>query len=465
MTQRTRPSPTGATRRGVGPSGRLRRLASAALASAITISAALSPLAASSSRAAGLVRDSEIERTLRMIADPLFQAAGLSPGSIEIFMLNDKSLNAFVDGGRNMFVHTGLLVRLETPEQLMGVMAHETGHIVGGHILRRIEAYQNARIQSIVTQLLGIGVAAAGAGQAGVGIAGVGQNVATRELLSFTRGQEASADQAALTILNRVNVDPSGMLQVLETLAQDQAIYLTGVDPYALTHPLSTARIQLLANNVSQSPALGHRVSKEIQYWHARMRAKLDGFLSTPGSQGATRFQSAEFELYRDAIRLHRLPAPDQALEAIDKLIGMRPNDPYYWELKGQILQESGRGPQAVEPYRKAVSLAPDEPLIRAGLGEVLLTVGDERSDREALQMLEQAAIDDPYDPGLRRPLALAYARRGDEGMSAVVTAERLALTGNVSDAKRQAERAKRLLPVGSPGWLRAEDIAALKFD
>ncbi len=420
-------------------------------------------LSTPSAQAQGLIRDAEIERTLGMMTEPLFRAANLNPRTIEIFILNDRSLNAFVDAGRNMFIHTGMLVGMETPEQLMGVMAHETGHITGGHILRRIEAFENARIQAIVTQLIGIGAAAAGGGQAGLGLAGAGSHIAQRELLRFTRGQESSADQAALAIMNAAGVDPTGMLQVLEKLSAEQAVFLTGVDPYALTHPLSTSRIRALSLGVSRSPVLGRTVSKDLAYWHARMRAKLDGFLTTPGTRVSTTFDNPEMSLYREAIRLHRLPAPDQALAAIDKLIGMRPNDPYYWELKGQILHESGRGAAAIEPYRRAVGLAPESGLIRAGLGEALLAAGNPASDREALSMLEQAALEEPFDAGLRRALAIAYARKGDDGMAAVVTAERLALTGRVSDAKRQAERAKALLPTGSPGWLRADDVSALK--
>ncbi len=439
------------------------RLRRAAAALGLALAAAATALEPASARIS-LIRDSEIESTLKRLTAPIFSAAGVPLESVPLFIVNDDSINAFVAaGGRTMFFHTGLLRTLEEPEELMGVIAHETGHITGGHIVRRVEAIRDARRQSILATILGIGVGvAAGDGGAGVATVGAGANIAARELLKFSRGQEASADQAALQFMNRAGVDPSGLLSVLERLRQQNAIFLGGnLDPYALTHPLSSERIALLKNGVERSPARGKKVSDELRYWHGRMRAKLDGFLGRISTDGIG-YGSPELDLYREAIALHRLPDPPRAIEAVDRLIAMRPNDPYYWELKGQILAESGRGPEAVAPYRKALQLAPHEPLIAGGLGEALLTMDNAKATAEALRVLEKAALADRFDARLRRPLAIAYARSGREGMAAVVTAERLALLGNLRDAGLQARRAQALLPNGSPGWLRADDIIAL---
>lgn len=411
----------------------------------------------------GLIRDAEIEATLQRLTAPVFQAASLPQDSVPIFIIDDDSLNAFVAaGGRTLFLHTGLLRTLDKPEELIGVIAHEAGHITGGHIVRRVEAMRNAQTQAIIANLLGIGVGVAGGAEAGLGAAGIGQRIAQRDLLRFTRGQEASADQAALAFMNRAGVDPSGLLAVLERLGREQQVFLGQIDPYGLTHPLSSERIRLLSDGVSRSPALGRRVSAETAYWHGRMRAKLDGFLGRLGA-ASVGYGDPELDLYREAIALHRLPAPQRAVAAADRLIAMRPSDPYYWELKGQILAESGRGPEAVAPYREALRRAPNEPLIAGGLGEALLTVGDAAADAEALSVLERAAAADQFDARLRRPLAVAYARSGREGMAAVATAERLVLLGRLKEAQAQARRAQGLLPNGSPGWLRADDILALK--
>ncbi|MEM6667754.1 MAG: M48 family metalloprotease [Pseudomonadota bacterium] len=432
-----------------------------ALAFALCLIAALGNAFDATART--LVRDSEIERTLQMMMNPIFDAADMPRDEIKIFILADRSLNAFISRGRSMFLHTGLLQTLETPEELMGVMAHETGHVTGGHLVKRIAAFEQARTQSIISTIIGVAAAAAGAGVGGFALGSSGGTFAERNLLRFTRSQEASADQASVTFLTRAGIDPAGTLKVLQRLEREQAYLVGNRDPYTLTHPLSRERIALLEENVSRSPALGQKASPEIYYWHARMRAKLDGFISAPTDNGDRWKTLDEIELYREAINLHRLPSPDRAVAAMDRLIAMRPDDPFYWELKGQILRESGRGGDAVQPYTKALQLKPGDPLIASGLGEALLSQETPASNAKALEILSQAALDDPYDAGLRRPLAVAYARAGNDGMAAVATAERLALSGRMSDAAIQARRAQAVLPKGSPGWLRADDVLALK--
>ncbi|MCI4665204.1 MAG: M48 family metalloprotease [Neomegalonema sp.] len=418
-------------------------------------------LAPTLSAARSLIRDAEIERTLKMFSAPIYKQAGLNHERAPIFMLNDSSLNAFVTGGNVMFLHTGMLLELDTPDELIAVIAHEAGHIVERHVITRIAAAGSARTTAIISSLVGIGAALAGGGRAGVAAASAGSHIALRDLLKFTRAQEAGADQRGVLLMTAAGIDPTAMLRVMKRF--DEQTPLFGVNPYALTHPLGRARIVMLEEAVRKSGARGRKLPKEFYYWHARMRAKLDGFLATPGGSGGLRFGVPEFDLYREAIYLHRLPDPEGALKTVDKLIKIRPSDPYYWELKGQILYESGRGPEAVGPYRRAAKLAPREPLIAAGLGEALLTVEKPKTNAEALRVLEKAAIADPHSPGMRRSLAIAYARSGKEGMAAVVTAERFALVGRLGDARIHAERARRMLPTGSPGWLRAEDVLALK--
>ncbi|MBX2855257.1 MAG: M48 family metalloprotease [Rhodobacteraceae bacterium] len=410
-----------------------------------------------------IIRDSEIERTLSALIGPMLDAADLPRSDVRLFILGERSLNAFVTAENNMFLHTGLLQVLETPEELLGVMAHEAGHIKAKHVVKRIGALEQARTQATLATLLGIAASVAGGGGAGAAIIGGGQNLATRTLLKFTRNQESSADQAALAFLNRANIDPSGMLTVLRRLEKEQGVFQNNLDPYTLTHPLSRARIQALADGVSKSPALGQQVSPDLRYWHTRMRAKLEGFLNSPGASALGSYGAPEFDLYRDAIRLHRLPSPDEAVATIERLIEMRPEDPYYWELKGQILFESGRGPQSIAPYRRALELKPGDALIAGGLGQALLTENSPAANAEALQVLERASLDDPFDARVRRSLAIAYDRAGNPGMSAVASAERLTLLGRIKDAVRLAERAQGLLPTGSPGWRRADDIIALK--
>ncbi|MEL6978544.1 MAG: M48 family metalloprotease, partial [Pseudomonadota bacterium] len=421
--------------------------------------AALAPLEAA---ARGLIRDSEIERTLQRMLDPILTAAGESSDRVRLYVLNDSSLNAFVSAGTNMVFHTGLIRELEAPEELIGVMAHEVGHVAARHYSRRVAAIEAAQDMNLLATIAGIGAGLAGGGGAGLGVAQGGSRIATRQLLRATRGQELGADSLGVDYMNRIGVDPEAMFIVLRRLGE-RIGPIAGINPYAQTHPLTGRRIEALRQKVATSPARGQRVSADMRYWHARMRAKLDGFLSAPGSSATVDYGDPELDLYREAIALHRAPRPDAALDAVERLIAMRPQDPFYWELKGQILSESGRGPQAVAPLEKAMRFAPDEPLIALALGDALLTKRSPEADARALPILERAAVGDRFNPGILRSLADAYGRVGKEGMALLATAERLAMIGRIPDAHRQARFAQTKLPAGSPGWLRAEDVLNIK--
>ena len=435
----------------------LKRLAGAlALLAAIVL-----PLGAG---AATLIRDAEIERTLSRMSAPVFSAAGLTPSSIEIYVIADSSLNAFVAGGRNIFLHTGLLTKLDTPEKLVAVIAHETGHIAGGHLARRAITLREAKGPAMLGMLLAVAAGIAGGGEAGVAVAAGSQQVLMRNMLRYNRAEEAAADQAALDYLARAKVNPKGMLQVLQLFRGQEVLSFGNLDPYTLTHPLSTQRVQLIEREVGAAQARSFPEDPERAYWHARMRAKLEGFLQDP-QRVLDRYEGAEeseFVLYAKAVAWHRLPDESRALAAMDRLLARRPQDPFYLELKGQILFERNKPEAAVGYYRRAVSEAPDEPLLKSGLGRVLLALGNASADAEALKVLEEARRLDEADASMLRDLAIAYDRAGNRAMATLATAERFALSGDTEDAALHAERAASILPQGSPGWLRAQDIIAL---
>lgn len=420
---------------------------------------------AAPANAQSLIRDSEIERTLERMSAPVFQAAGLSPSTVDFYIISSRELNAFVAGGRNIFLNTGLIQRLETPEQLLGVIAHETGHIAGGHLARRAIAGRNATGPAALGFLLAIAAGIAGAGEAATAIAGGSQAALQRSFLAFTRGEEASADQAALDYLTRARIDPEGLIEVMALFRGQEVFTVGNIDPYVRTHPLSTERYELTERRVREIQArYDFPDDPETDYWHARMRAKFEGFLDRP-ERVLSRYEGRTDEpaLYAMAVAWHRMPDVERAVATVDRLIAMRPNDPYYWELKGQILFESGRGAAAVDPYRRAVALAPDAPLIAGGLGRALLALGDPAADAEALAVLEKARRDDVGDNAVLRDLATAYARAGNDAMAALATAERYALAGRIEDAVLHARRAAADLARGSPGWIRAQDILALE--
>ncbi|TVQ57799.1 MAG: tetratricopeptide repeat protein [Rhodobacteraceae bacterium] len=411
------------------------------------------------------IRDAEIERTLARMTGPVYEAAGIDPDSVRMFVMLDSRLNAFVTG-RNIVLNTGLLQRFDRPEAVIGVIAHEVGHITGGHLARREIALRGAGPMQLGVLLAAAAAAAAGAPDVGMAAALGGTSAMQRAFLAFSRAEEAAADQAGVTYMTRAGFDPDGMLDVLRLFRGQEVFASSRIDPYAQTHPLSAERIALLERAVAESPARGRPAEPELVYWFERMRAKLDGFINRP-EQTLARLRGAadadsEFNLYRRAIAEHRMADVAGALATLDRLQRMRPNDPYYYALRGQVLFENARPAEAVAPFRRALALAPDEPLIAGQLGRALVASGDPALEREALGVLERAARDDPGEPGVLRDLAAAHARAGDTGMAALVTAERMALSGDFEGAARQARSALGHLPAGSPAARRAEDIVDL---
>lgn len=440
--------------------GRLHRLT-------VAVAALWLALGAGPASALSLVRDAEIERTLNRLSAPIFRAAGLSPSTIDFYLVNDRALNAFVAGGRNIFLHTGLMMELDTPEQLLGVIAHETGHIAGGHLTRRAINMRNAQGPALLGLLAGIAAGAAGGGDAGVAVALGSQDIVRRTLLRFNRGEEAAADQAGLSYLMRAGIDPKGLEEVLERFRGQEVLSIGSLDPYVLTHPIGAQRMALIESKVDAVAGRAWPADPDREYWHKRLRAKLEGFLDSP-TRVLDKYEGQpddEFVLYARAVAYHRLPDPRAAQAAVERLVSLRPRDPFYLELKGQILLESGNATAAIPAYREAVAYAPDEPLIKAGLGRALLQFDRPETNAEALAVLQDARNDDLGDAAALRDLALAYARAGDNGMASLATAERYALVGSLENAHLHAKRAVGLLSEGTPGWLRAQDILALKIE
>ncbi len=420
-------------------------------------------LAAAPAGAAALIRDAEIEHSLERIAYPLFRAAGVNPGTVRLYILQDPEPNAFVAGGQNIFVNTGLLTELGSMDQVRAVIAHELGHITGGHQTRRDQALAGASGIAAIGMLGAAAAAIGGAPGAGVAIATGATQAAHRSLLAHSRTEEASADQAGLRYLAAAGSDPDAMLQVLDHFRGQDEMLGAYADAYAQNHPLWSDRIAMIEDRVAQLPK-GGPPSAEDAYWYGRMVAKLDAFLKSP-AQTFRKYpasDTSETALLSRAIAWHRRPDPAKAAATVDALIALRPDDPYYQELKGQILLESGHAAAAAEAYRQAVALAPKEPLILGGLGRALLNMDDDSVTAEARDALARSAAADKANSDVLRDLALAEARLGHEGAAALATAERFTLEGRFRDADRNAERAAALLPEGSPGWRRAQDMITM---
>jgi predicted Zn-dependent protease len=410
--------------------------------------------------ALGLIRDSEIERTLDRIANPILRAAGLNPASVNIYIVNSPQLNAFVAGGQNIFLFSGMITRMETIDQLRSIIAHETGHITGGHIARRDQALRGARGIAMIGMLGAVAAAVGGAPEAGLALGFGSRQAAERATLAHSRTEEASADQAGLRYMAAAGADPRAMLEVMRYFRGQEALMSNRQDAYARTHPLFAERLALIEERVSALPP-GQPPSATDAYWHARMVAKFNGFLQNPRDTLARypATDTSETAVLSRAIAYHRQPNQAQAMAHVDALIAARPEDPFYHELRGQFLLEAGQAAPAAQSYRRAVQLAPDEALILGGLGRALLNMNDASVTAEARDALARSSRLDRANAGVLRDLALAHARLGDEGNAALATAERYALEGRFDDAERNATRAATLLPNGSPGWQQAQDV------
>lgn len=437
----------------------LRRLVTTVVAGVVAIVAGASPARA---QGISLIRDTEVEAIIRALATPLWKAAGLEPSSVHIILVNDRSLNAFVAEGQNLFINTGTLIRAESANQLMGVIAHETGHMAGGHLSKMPEAVRNAMITTLIAMAAAIaGGVAGGGGSVGAAAATGGMSIAQRQMFAFTRSQEQSADQAGVSFLDQICQSARGFLQFMEILEHKEVLSSVQQDPYLRTHPLTSERVEFLRNHVAHSRCSDAPVPVEYERMDRRMRVKLAAFMDSP-QQTLTAWSPKDAGLdarYARAIAYYRIPDLANALPLIDSLIRDYPKDPYFQELRGQMLFENGRLADALPSYREAVALKPDAALIRIDLAHLELELNDDSLVADAESQLNIAVRTERDTPDLWRELAVAYGRSNQLGMAAMALSEQALLEGRRYDARDQARRALRLLPAGSPGWLKAQDV------
>jgi predicted Zn-dependent protease len=408
-----------------------------------------------------LLRDAEIETIIRTYGTPIWNAAGLDPGAVHVYLVGDPALNSFVAGGQNLFMNSGTILRSETPNQIIGIMAHETGHIAGGHLARGEEAMRDAVIQSMISLIAGLGAAVAGRdGSLGSAVILGSQSTIQRSFLQFSIGQEASADQAGLHFLDQTCQSARGLLEFFEILQQEELLSAAHQDPYLRTHPLTAQRIDTMREHVRTARCSNVKDSAEMMALHARMKAKLIAFLQPP-EQTLAKFKPEDTSLparYARAIAHYRIPDLKKALPEIDALIQDNPRDPYFQELKGQMLFENGRVAEAVGPYEQAVRFLPDNALLRIELAHAQIETNDASLLPKALAHLNEAVRFEDRNPETWQYLAIAYGRSNNMGMMALASAERGIAIGDMTYARQQAARALKLLPPG-PAKQRALDL------
>jgi len=416
--------------------------------------------------AQSILRDAETEKLLQDLVDPLAEAAGLQRGAVEIVLVQDPSINAFVAGGQRIYVHTGLISAAESANEVQGVLAHELGHIIGGHVIRIYEGAGKASRIQLVSLLASVAAALAGAppDAAMAGIA-LGQQAALGSFLNFTRTQEASADAASVAYLSKSGISGKGSVAFFEKLQNLEFRYgysQSDEAGYARTHPLTGDRISRLQADFEKDPAWDQPQNADWQDRFLRVKAKLYGYIAEPAQtlNSYPAYLTSVPAHYARAYAYHKQSRISEALEEVDALVATAPNDPFFLELKGQILLESGRPKEALEPLRQATSLTGNDPLIASMFGLALLATDDTSHLAEAEQVLKAAVGRDRENPMAWYQLGIVYGKRGDIPRARLASAEQQIMSGRPREALQNAEAAERTLPTGTPDWIRAQDVA-----
>jgi predicted Zn-dependent protease len=447
---------------------RASRIASLAAAAALAVASA----PAQAQKGPPVVRDAEIEQLLREYTQPILRVAGLAQQNVQVVIINERAFNAFVADGRRIFVNAGALIESENPNQIIGVLAHETGHIAGGHLARLREQLAAANTQSIIAMILGAGamIAAGRSGNADLGQAGMAaitgpQAAIQNTLFSYVRAQEDQADRAAVRFLTASGQSAKGMYDTFKRMS-DQLLFQTRyINPYMQSHPLPSERVAALEGMAKASPYWNAKDSPALQARHDLMRAKLYGFIERP-EMVLRRYPPSDTSLAaRDAraIAAHRFSETRTAVAQIDSLIQSQPQNAYFHELKGQTLLEAGKPAEAIAPLRHAAQLAPNPALIQIMLGQALVATHDRAHNEEAISILQTAITREPESGDAYAQLAMAYGQKNDLAHADLAAAQAAFMRGDFKTAREIGGRAKTRFPVGSPGWVKADDLASYK--
>ncbi|MFB9262554.1 M48 family metalloprotease [Bradyrhizobium erythrophlei] len=444
-----------------------------ALAAAFAL--AFGPLAAQAQQGKGppVLRDTESEQLLREYTRPILRAAGLEKQNIQIVILNDSAFNAFVADGRRIFVNFGALMQSETPNQIIGVLAHETGHLAGGHLAKLREQLAQAQTQMIIAMLLGAGAIAAGARSgtnngltnAGAAAMSAPQEVIRRTLLSYQRQQEENADRAGVKFLTATGQSPKGMYETFKRFTDESLFAARGYDPYLQSHPMPIDRVRALEEIARTSPYWEKKDDPALQLRHDMMRAKISGFMERQETV-YRRYPLSNNSLparYARAITTYLHGDLRSAIAQIDGLIQVQPNNPYFYELRGQALLEGGKPAEAIAPLRKAVQLSGNSALIEMLLGQALVASDNKAYTDEAISILRAAVARETEAPLGYTQLAMAYGRKGDYAQADLASAQAAYLRGDSKTARDLASRAKTRFAIGTPGWVKADDIVSAK--
>jgi predicted Zn-dependent protease len=454
-----------------------RNKASRLTALCTAIALAISPISSALGQEAKgppVLRDAEAEQLLRDYTRPVLRAAGLEKQNIQVVIINESVFNAFVADGRRIFVNYGAMLQSETPNQIIGVLAHETGHLAGGHLAKIREQLAQAQTQMIIAMLLGAGAMVAGArgGSSNNGLVNAGaaavsapQELIRRNLLSYQRQQEENADRAGVKFLTASAQSARGMYETFRRFTNDSLFAAHGSDPYLQSHPMPAERVAALEELARSSPYWDKKDDAALQLRHDMVRAKISAFMERQDTV-YRRYPLSNDSLpsrYAHAIATYRHGDLRSALAQIDGLIQVQPNNPYFYELRGQALLEGGKPAEAIAPLRKAVQLSNNAPLIEMLLGQALVGTDNKAYTDEAIAILRAAVVRENEAPLGFAQLAMAYGRKGDYAEADLASAQAAFIRGDNKTARELASRAKTRFAVGTPGWVKADDIVSAR--
>ena len=457
---RSRPFASAPSRRSVDLG---RTLAGLALSAALALGPCLTPTVVQAQEGGGinLIRDTEIEETLHADSDPIFRAAGLVPKDVTLMLVGDKDLNAFTVNGQAIFVNTGLIVETANPNQLEGVIAHETGHAAGGHSARSGDMEKAAMAPFLMTLGLGVLAAAAGAPDAAIALIGSSQYFGVINMLTFSRAQEAAADQAAITYMQRSGKSARGLVDFFENFRYEEVFSEARRFKFFQSHPVSGERIELLRRRAEEQSHYNDVDTAEDQARHDVMKAKLFAFMNPP-QQTFIKYTEKDTSYparYARAIAYYKALETDHAIRDIDALIADYPTNPYLYELKGQVWFEVGKSALAEKAHARSVELKPGAPLLRINLAQAIIAQGDEKRTDEAITHLQKALSVEGDNAFAWRLMSQAYDAKGEPGAARLAAAEERFAVGDMTQARIFALRARQLLTKDTPQWRRATDI------
>jgi predicted Zn-dependent protease len=444
-----------------------------ALTAAIALAVAPTVASAQENKGPPILRDTESEQLLRDYTRPILRAAGMEKQNIQMVIINESAFNAFVADGRRIFVNYGAVMQSETPNQIIGVLAHETGHLAGGHLSKLRERLAEAQTQMIIAMLLGAGALVAGArggGNSGLSNAGAAAmsapaEVIQRTLLSYVRQQEENADRAGVKFLTATGQSPRGMYETFKRFTNESLFAARGADPYVQSHPMPAERVRALEELARTSPYWDKKDDPALQMRHDMVRAKISAFMERQDTV-YRRYPLSNTSMptrYAHAITTYLHGDLRSALAQIDSLIQVQPNNPYFYELRGQALLEGGKPAEAIAPLRKAVQLSNNAPLIEILLGQALVASDNKAYTDEAIAILRAAVARETEAPIGYTQLAMAYGRKGDYAQADLASAQAAYLRGDNKTARDLASRAKTRFAIGTPGWVKADDIVSAK--